>query len=288
MYCVVSTALLGMDEFEKERIQGRLSKDCLLGIRWQDSSYTFFASLIDPLFDINRKFDDELRSTPLTCALYWRRFDLAEKLLNDKKCDVTIADNDGKTALHYAMRYAYKKIVKKLLQRGADVNHRDNNGETPIFDAFTGSNDLARDTACFSLLLDNKADIAVRNKWGRTFLRDLLPRIYFYNNKEIDKLIEYLIPKAKSTLNSLDNENKTVLDYFCELDEEHLTKSAQKVIWLLLNNGAAYTEKQLQEELIVANFDVLKKLHSHAQAGNDCYALSQLYRVISISENNNN
>ena len=44
-------------------------------------------------------------------------------------------DNDGKTALQYAACKKYPAIVELLLERGADPNHQDKEGRTPLMEA---------------------------------------------------------------------------------------------------------------------------------------------------------
>ena len=46
--------------------------------------------------------------------------------------DPNIKDKKGYTALHYAVKYSHLRIIKKLLQRGADRNILSNNLKSPI------------------------------------------------------------------------------------------------------------------------------------------------------------
>jgi ankyrin repeat protein len=52
------------------------------------------------------------------------------KVLLDKGADVNIKDNYGGTALEYAALYGYADIVKLLLEKGANVNEKYSDGET--------------------------------------------------------------------------------------------------------------------------------------------------------------
>lgn len=44
--------------------------------------------------------------------------------------DVNLTNREGKTALHYAAGYESMKLVKLLIQRGADINRVDTNHQT--------------------------------------------------------------------------------------------------------------------------------------------------------------
>lgn len=58
-------------------------------------------------------------------------------------------------------------VVKLLLAHGADVNTKDNTGQTPLFDAAVrNSTDVAE------LLLANRADVNATDKDGQTPLHE--------------------------------------------------------------------------------------------------------------------
>jgi len=90
-------------------------------------------------------------------------------LLLDKGADVNAQDNDGETPLHIASFKGYIEIAELLLDRGADVNARDGwsqSGRTPLhFAAWGGNSEIAK------LLLDKGADINAKRWDGFTPLR---------------------------------------------------------------------------------------------------------------------
>jgi hypothetical protein len=49
----------------------------------------------------------------------------------DKGSDVNAKDEDGVTPLHYAAEGGYNEIVELLIDKGANVNAKDENGATP-------------------------------------------------------------------------------------------------------------------------------------------------------------
>ncbi|KAI1771105.1 ankyrin repeat-containing domain protein [Hypoxylon cercidicola] len=57
------------------------------------------------------------------------------RLLLDSGADANLVSSQGKTALNMASRYGMVEVAKILLEKGADINHKDRYGWAPIFDA---------------------------------------------------------------------------------------------------------------------------------------------------------
>ena len=57
------------------------------------------------------------------------------KRLIEKGHDVNVRDYKGKTALHRASQAGFEKITQLLIEHGADLEARSETGETPLFDA---------------------------------------------------------------------------------------------------------------------------------------------------------
>jgi ankyrin repeat protein len=68
--------------------------------------------------------------TPLMAAVFKNYVDITKMLL-DLDADVNIADSNGNTALHYAVRFSYIEIVKLLISKNADIKLKDNKGFSP-------------------------------------------------------------------------------------------------------------------------------------------------------------
>src|SRR5439155_10888098 len=76
------------------------------------------------------------------------------EILLDRKADVQATDNEGQTALHLAARNGFKNIVEVLLAHGADVNAKTKSGSTPLHEAAaSGSQAVAE------MLLTHNADV---------------------------------------------------------------------------------------------------------------------------------
>ncbi len=114
----------------------------------------------------NPEFTDASgRALPLHCAARWGDRESVRMLL-DRGAAVDARDGDGNTPLHSA---ADAGAVEELLAAGADVNAQDKDGAVPLQIAIGVGN-----VAVVKTLLDHKADPTLKNAKGQTPL-DLLP-----------------------------------------------------------------------------------------------------------------
>jgi ankyrin repeat protein len=79
------------------------------------------------------------------------------RLLAQAGANVNARDNDGNTPLHETF---LTDVEEELLKLGADVNARNKDGETPIFTTV--------DDDAISLFIAHGADLTIRNKKGQT------------------------------------------------------------------------------------------------------------------------
>ena len=83
--------------------------------------------------------------------------------------NVNITNYKGQTALHCAAKAGFVEPVRILLDHGAHVNAQDRDGDTPLHTALKSSiKDQTRLQQVIDLLLQNGADIEMRNRLGRT------------------------------------------------------------------------------------------------------------------------
>ena len=115
-------------------------------------------------------------------------------------------------ALHKAARHGETKEVEQLLDKGADVDYRDEEGRTALMKAV---NYPSLETVW--LLLEYGADINLDDKYGHTALR--IAAIYDY--PEIAKLLE-----AKNKMNGFKRD--TTLENTTNTKEGRI----KKVIWI--------------------------------------------------------
>lgn len=113
------------------------------------------------------------RLTPLHEAAKWNDPDIVELLL-ENGADIHAKDEEGYAALHYAARGARgTETLALLLERGADIEARDKIGNTPLLVAvrFNSTQEPIAD-----FLIQRGADRHVRNYYGDTPCT-ILPRI---------------------------------------------------------------------------------------------------------------
>lgn len=84
------------------------------------------------------------------------------RLLIEKGADVNAMNYDGERPLHIASLYGNVEIVKLLIDRGADVNCINPESETPLHKAARNGN-----IEIIKLLLAKKADKKIRDSSGK-------------------------------------------------------------------------------------------------------------------------
>lgn len=79
--------------------------------------------------------------------------------------DIDCVDKNGRTALHFACMYGNAQCASLLIEKGANVNVKDNSKNSPLFYSSYGGH-----LPCISLLLKNGAKITDINSEGRSVL----------------------------------------------------------------------------------------------------------------------
>lgn len=89
---------------------------------------------------------------------------IAVDMLIKYRADVSLKDNDGNTALHYAVSYWNNDyVIKALIDAGAPVDAMDDTGFTPLMMVSSSNNyQIAR------LLLERGADHTLKDREGYT------------------------------------------------------------------------------------------------------------------------
>ncbi|KAK0623844.1 ankyrin repeat-containing domain protein [Immersiella caudata] len=105
--------------------------------------------------------DQSFGQTPLSWAA--ERGHEGVVVLLDKGADIETRDQVGRTPLLWAAENGHEGVVVLLLDKGADIETRDQIGQTPLSWAAENGHE-----GVVELLLDKGADIETRNQVGRT------------------------------------------------------------------------------------------------------------------------
>jgi ankyrin repeat protein len=157
----------------------------------------------------------------------WSRSEEVRELLIAKAtnvADVNARYSENRTLLHYAADLSRKDAAERLIAKGADVNARDNEGNTPLHCG------LSKEVA--ELLIAKGADVNARDNEGNTVLHCGL-------SKEVAEL---LIAKGVY-INTKNNQGQTPLDTKFQWESwswltSDPTNNRIEVIELLIAKGA--------------------------------------------------
>ena len=171
---------------------------------------------LNPLFLINFSFANDFRdnkgNSTLFFAIKTKDVESIENLIA-LGADVNERDDRGQTPLHYASGYGIlNKVVKALLKAGAKVNATDKNGNTPLhITSLYGSDNL--DVVDF--LIENGADVNGNTPlhWAVAFQR-------------IDKV--KLLLESGADVNIQNNNGETVLDLAILYDKKDVIDFLQR------------------------------------------------------------
>lgn len=131
-------------------------------------------------------------------------------------------DKENNTALILASKFGYNEIVKILIENGADINAKDNEGTTALMNAAMDIDYYTNDEIC-KLLIENGADINAKDLQGNNAL------IYASIFEHFD-IIKLLI-ESGAEINAKNNDGYTAL-------MEASSNGNLETVKLLIENGA--------------------------------------------------
>ena len=195
--------------------------------------------------------------------------DILAKVIIEKGANINIKDNFRKTPLMYAIENNNSSdIIELLLQKGANINDKDFNGNTPLHYACKFSN-----VNIVSLIMGKKPKINEQNEKGET------PLIISFMERNwicAKRLLEY----NDINVTIKDKNGNTILNYFKDLENDSY-KFNEEIISFI---------KERYNTLINLNNQKIEKIES--MESDDCnIEMTQEEdndtKLINISENNN-
>ena len=153
--------------------------------------------------DLNIKYKVNYGANPLHIASKNGRLDIVKKLIN-KGADVNANNNVNETPLHDASKNGHLEVVRELIYEGANVNDKNDNNKTPLYLASKNGH-----LEVVKILVKNGAFLNELDMFNSN------PNIY----KNEDKIIEYLstakqMPETRiKKIYSFDYRNPIVWDY---------------------------------------------------------------------------
>jgi len=81
--------------------------------------------------DVLNKQDSITKQTPLLLAMHYNQPELAKKLL-EKGSNLNIKDNQGRNALHLAVTHNQKELAEQLIAKNIQLDIKDDKGDTPL------------------------------------------------------------------------------------------------------------------------------------------------------------
>ncbi|TBL71240.1 ankyrin repeat domain-containing protein [Paenibacillus thalictri] len=150
--------------------------------------------------DVNVR-DDEQQTPLITASQYLPVSKQVVQLLYESGADVRAKDSRQKTALHYIARKGDAEIVGKLLALGAPANDPDQDGNTPLFFAIEGIDNMSPDTyedklQIVRLLLNSGANPGAINSQSTSPLEQAAK----LNDEELRKQVLELLLGADSRI----------------------------------------------------------------------------------------
>lgn len=159
--------------------------------------------------------------TPLMKAAQLSDKDAASIVQNllEKGAALGVRDNEGRTALMHAFKGGSNETRELLLDKGADLEAKDDLGDTALIIAAGYS-----DPSAVEFLLERGADIEIRDKFGFTPLIKAA-------KCGLDETVNLLLDRG-AQIATLDNENKAAIDHAA-------TRERGNIIKLLKSKGAS-------------------------------------------------
>ena len=147
-------------------------------------SYSIEESTIKKMMDLkpDLQLTNRQKQTLLHIACQSRRVEIAN-LLIEQGAKIGVKDQQGGTAFSYALRYGMVETCKKLMEKGATLSDQpDKQGQTLLHQACqSGKIELV------DMVIGQFQEVNIENNWGQT---PLLAAIYSGHDKVVQRLID--------------------------------------------------------------------------------------------------
>lgn len=224
-----------------------------------------------------------------SCAIHVAsqgKMEIVQMLIN-AKCNVTVRDDRGSTALHQAAMKGDSNVIRLLIKAGAEVDAQDKNGWTPLISAAYFCQLGAVET-----LLEHNASVLIQNQDQRSALHEAC-RSYSYFNEDNMAAIAHLLITAGSDINSKSSDkgeadftplmfcayhnhpkvSQALVNAGCEINSQGSNK------WSALHWAADRGNIEVARVLIMSGIDVLLRGISEELAV-DRASTKDLYRLL--------
>lgn len=209
---------------------------------------------------------DRHQMAPLHYAAKFGHLSCVRVLINDYKCPVDIQTHTGQTALHLACEYQHKKIVKYLLQFGANVNLKTFKVEdTALLKAAKNGNNRI-----IQILLEHGGNINTCNAYD---VSALIGATFFGHRDTVKLLLE-----RGANVNFKDRDGLTALVIAVHNEATEMVRD-------LLQNGARVipTHNLVHTAINLGNNEILRMLilaGENVIRGRDSYGLTPIDKIL--------
>jgi TPR repeat protein len=120
--------------------------------------------------DIHVRLKPGVRGAGATPLHFSARYGCADcvKFLLNKGADINSKKDDGSTPLHLAVLYNHIRVVKLLLEKGANINARENSGKTPTHFAVIAFKSSSEYYGVLNYLADKRANLHLKDDKGES------------------------------------------------------------------------------------------------------------------------
>lgn len=193
-----------------------------------------FRLIVQTISDLDINMCDENRRTLLMAAADGGNTQ-GVGLLLEKGADVNLFDKNGNNVLHYTIqdysshRYSNYRIAELLIEKGVNINQANRYGDTPLHIACSyGISSIA------VLLLKNGACWSCKNHSYDESPLDIVQKEYDYSNavlEERKKILEVINELKKAHVVHIVNQSMLKMKDFAGMNPKHLTNRVNEFLY---------------------------------------------------------